>query len=357
MPGRKYRRAGSDYRYSINGQEKESELSDNITTALFWEYDSRIVRRWNIDPVKKEYESPYASFSNNPIWFSDPNGDEANPVSGNKKEIRRLKKYERKHEKMEAKMPGASEADIDAAMQAKYGNAKWMWVLAKSKDNESEVAGRDGNHAFYYNVGEIYRNNNPYSTPQTQTQPQTIPLTDLQEQVIAGTGDPVSLAHDFRITSSGTVSFTTGATVGMTLNFSVVQSNAKINTKPQLDAALPLGSAATSPPRTSVTLPPVNVDISNGGVVSLITTPNYGAARDNGNGTFTAGTSNVVATITVTRQMPVVTVMEAYHIRGQMGGSNNPNSLSPSGNKAPFKLSQQTRNTLRDMKKRGVHTM
>ena len=55
MPGRKYQQGNSNYRYSINGQEKESELNENITTAEFWEYDSRIVRRWNVDPVYKEY--------------------------------------------------------------------------------------------------------------------------------------------------------------------------------------------------------------------------------------------------------------------------------------------------------------
>jgi len=76
MPGRKSKQAGSDYRYSINGQEKETELNENITTAEFWEYDSRIVRRWNLDPVLKDDESPYLCFSGNPIWFSDPNGDD-----------------------------------------------------------------------------------------------------------------------------------------------------------------------------------------------------------------------------------------------------------------------------------------
>lgn len=41
-----------------------------------WEYDSRIVRRWNTDPIKKYYESPYACFGNNPISFIDRNGDD-----------------------------------------------------------------------------------------------------------------------------------------------------------------------------------------------------------------------------------------------------------------------------------------
>jgi hypothetical protein len=32
-------------------------------------------RRWNIDPIVKEFESPYATFSNNPIWFKNAKND------------------------------------------------------------------------------------------------------------------------------------------------------------------------------------------------------------------------------------------------------------------------------------------
>ena len=55
MGNRKFVQGISRYKYSLNGQEKETDLSDNITTALYWEYDSRIGRRWNVDPVFKEY--------------------------------------------------------------------------------------------------------------------------------------------------------------------------------------------------------------------------------------------------------------------------------------------------------------
>lgn len=76
MQGRKYKaNSSSSYRYSINGQEKESELNDNITTALYWEYDSRIVRRWNVDPEGNDYESPYLCFNGNPILMTDPLGN------------------------------------------------------------------------------------------------------------------------------------------------------------------------------------------------------------------------------------------------------------------------------------------
>lgn len=74
MPGRKYE-ARSGYRYTMNGQEREKEVNENVTSAEFWMYDSRIARRWNTDPVFKEFESPYLTFSGNPIWMADPNGD------------------------------------------------------------------------------------------------------------------------------------------------------------------------------------------------------------------------------------------------------------------------------------------
>jgi RHS repeat-associated protein len=62
------------YRYGYNGQEQEEELSDSHTSAEYWMYDGRLGRRWNIDPVVKEHESPYACFANNPIWLVDFDG-------------------------------------------------------------------------------------------------------------------------------------------------------------------------------------------------------------------------------------------------------------------------------------------
>ena len=76
MPGRIYQaNANSNYRYSINGQEKTPEIAPNTTTALYWEYDARIGRRWNIDPKPNIGFSPYAVFEDNPIWRNDILGD------------------------------------------------------------------------------------------------------------------------------------------------------------------------------------------------------------------------------------------------------------------------------------------
>jgi hypothetical protein len=46
----------------------------NSYNAEYWQYDPRLGRRWNVDPVKKEYETPYACFGNNPLWSIDPTG-------------------------------------------------------------------------------------------------------------------------------------------------------------------------------------------------------------------------------------------------------------------------------------------
>ncbi len=80
MPGRKWQ--ASNYRYSHNGHEKEEEIFSGAQSAEFWMYDSRIGRRWNIDPVVDESLSPYACFNNNPIYFNDINGDSPTDPKG-----------------------------------------------------------------------------------------------------------------------------------------------------------------------------------------------------------------------------------------------------------------------------------
>jgi len=66
------------YRYGMNTQEKDDEIygKGNASSAEFWEYDTRLGRRWNIDPVVKILESSYSCFSNSPILYNDPNGED-----------------------------------------------------------------------------------------------------------------------------------------------------------------------------------------------------------------------------------------------------------------------------------------
>jgi len=81
----------NDYRFGFNGQEKDREIYNNesTTTAMFWEYDGRIGRRWNLDPEPQVNMSDYSCFGNNPISMVDPLGNskdwvEKTDASGNK---------------------------------------------------------------------------------------------------------------------------------------------------------------------------------------------------------------------------------------------------------------------------------
>jgi RHS repeat-associated protein len=71
------------YRYGFNGQEETAEITGdgNHTTAQYWEYDTRLGRRWNLDPKPNPSISNYACFANNPILYADPLGDTLRGVS------------------------------------------------------------------------------------------------------------------------------------------------------------------------------------------------------------------------------------------------------------------------------------
>ena len=87
---------GDQYRFGFNGQEKVNEMSGigNHNTAFFGELDTRVARRWNLDPKPNISISSYAVFSNSPILLSDvlldtpgvnsikPGGAPDNPKNG-----------------------------------------------------------------------------------------------------------------------------------------------------------------------------------------------------------------------------------------------------------------------------------
>jgi RHS repeat-associated protein len=70
--------ASAAYRYGFGGHEKDDEIKGSGNHLSFGDYgyDTRLGRRWNIDPktAKAPNESPYAVFGNNPIFYTDPDG-------------------------------------------------------------------------------------------------------------------------------------------------------------------------------------------------------------------------------------------------------------------------------------------
>jgi len=76
------RTTGGFYRYGFNGMEKVDEVNNlpgTSYTANFWQYDPRLGRRWNIDPISYPWLSPYQVFDDCPISIDDPEGLASGP--------------------------------------------------------------------------------------------------------------------------------------------------------------------------------------------------------------------------------------------------------------------------------------
>lgn len=90
----------SKYNFGFGGQMKDDEVSGdgNSYTAEFWQYDPRLGRRWNMDPKPQINISDYACFGNNPILYTDIDGDEFDKDSQKKVDKVKSKIEERKKE-------------------------------------------------------------------------------------------------------------------------------------------------------------------------------------------------------------------------------------------------------------------
>lgn len=83
MPGRSP--GNTAYPYRHNGQERNNSIFEGALSAEFWMYDSRTGRRWNTDPIRYPWQSPYATFNGNPILYTDPDGLEGTDYVKDKK--------------------------------------------------------------------------------------------------------------------------------------------------------------------------------------------------------------------------------------------------------------------------------
>jgi hypothetical protein len=79
----------SNYRYGFNGQERDDLLMGGTPGgvgvnygAKFWEYNSTLGRRMNLDPKPSPSLSDYSVFNNNQTAQSDPLGDTSYRFSG-----------------------------------------------------------------------------------------------------------------------------------------------------------------------------------------------------------------------------------------------------------------------------------
>ncbi|RYY48383.1 MAG: hypothetical protein EOO06_10435 [Chitinophagaceae bacterium] len=202
---------GKSYRYGFNGQERDPEIGEDSYGALYWEYDSRIGRRWNCDPKPVAYESYYAVNRNNPLWNIDPNGDTSNDP-GKKERDRKDRIASKKFEKfvttplhnLEMKLkqdPKLTDKQIRAQVQAhakalaeRYQHKRWLhWSVGE----------------YRYNTGPGYRSEMTGTTPEHIVTIQAYPKdqqkdANSQNSVMRGDGSLVSTGV-FAFASAGSV--------------------------------------------------------------------------------------------------------------------------------------------------------
>jgi hypothetical protein len=72
------------YRFGFNTQERTDEIAGvgNHNTALFWEYDTRLGRRWNLDPEDQISFSNYSCLGLNPNLNNDIKGNKWKTTEG-----------------------------------------------------------------------------------------------------------------------------------------------------------------------------------------------------------------------------------------------------------------------------------
>ena len=154
--------SGTGYRYGFNGQEKDDELSGNgnVNTAEFWEYDSRLGRRWNIDMWAYASESQYSTFSNNPIYNYDILGDkwknsnDAAVASNINTAIDKRKTYlDKKASKYESKADKqAAKGNLNKAnsLLAKADEQRQGITELTNTQNEIKGLGENTDHVFTF---------------------------------------------------------------------------------------------------------------------------------------------------------------------------------------------------------------
>jgi hypothetical protein len=78
--------SASSHPFTFNGQERTDKLAgaENHNTALYWEYNNRLGRRWKVDPKSNPQISFYACNSKSPIIYKVIPGDTIVIFMGNK---------------------------------------------------------------------------------------------------------------------------------------------------------------------------------------------------------------------------------------------------------------------------------
>jgi len=149
MPGRSFQ--SDEYRYGFNSMEKDDEIKgeSNSYTTHFRQYDPRVGRWLSLDPAQSDlpWQSPYVSFNNSPIQFTDTDGDYIDwNVKGKKK--RKIKRYLRKMKRSDKRFRKTWRT------WRQSDDKHTIWAIAHTNTNREREGGATQNNQYPF----IYTN-------------------------------------------------------------------------------------------------------------------------------------------------------------------------------------------------------
>ena len=214
---REWKDSSFGYRFGFNGMEKDDEVkgTGNSYTAEYWQYDSRLGRRFNVDPVVKHHFSSYQTFSNNPIIFVDPLGNDdyynrkgqyIGSIGENTGILRVVKSQDVFNELQVNATQGGRVIEVNQEQISRVLSS----IVAKSYLQEKEHVANiifDPDKAIIYaeeDLGGSATDANPYkSYPQTKTQEDGTGFDDINKpKVLIGTIHGHPEVKDGRINES-----------------------------------------------------------------------------------------------------------------------------------------------------------
>jgi RHS repeat-associated protein len=272
-----------DNKYEFNGKEKqEKEFNDG--GGLDWYdygarmYDAQLGRWMAIDPLTENNRrwSPYTFSYDNPMRYLDPDGMEADDLfSGNPKEERSIRKYDRKFQK-ELKRNGGDVNKAHSAVEAKFNGRKWMWV-AKKDDNGHDKDGNP-NHGTYFHAGDLSRHRQGENTKTTTT----TTTTRLQKTGMGTSrnGNNIVKHYYYNLPNSGNVSFQINMGGNLSMSLTLDQSTQGPASDGSTDPATLTNLASGTAGAGTTTLGPVPAQVSQGSNIAL------GFQSTGGGGTF-----------------------------------------------------------------------
>lgn len=298
--GRNWVNGGENYRFGFNGYENTDEIYGNDIAVDFGArvFDGRLGRFFSIDPRTSEYswQSPYAYFSNSPIWKIDYEGK--GRYESREKD---MNKFRKKENKVAKKVFGfnnyssSTATDNQRAMvrdftESRYKNKKWMWSESGGSDQDEmddNTSLDNGTSRAYYRTRELVDQQDGVFNRQSVTTAFTIPTTfrSIDDKGV------ITLSADLNdINVNGGIQFSLNPTNARTGTVTIHQDDVAFVAFPGSPRQFPLLGPITltsGNPTTAVT----SINVNNGGHLTIRI-----VNRNTTLGTITTGLTGFVRT-------------------------------------------------------------